>query len=163
MRRMADMLRRFITSPRLALALRLYLGGVFIYASLYKINYAGEFAETIASYQLVPYWGVNGLAVFMPWLEFIAGSLLVVGIRSKAAAGIIVGLLVVFTIAIGSALARDLPMGCGCFHSLEEPMDWTTLVRDIVWLAMSIQVYCCDSLLQLERHLVAGLRRRMPA
>ncbi len=163
MNALLSMLRKFLRSPRLALVLRLYLGGVFIYASLYKINYAGEFAETIASYQLVPYWGVNTLAVVMPWLEFIAGSLLVVGIRSKAAAGVIVALLVVFTLAIASALVRDLPMGCGCFHSLEEPMDWTTLVRDIVWLAMSIQVYRYDSMLQLERHLVAGLRRRLPA
>ena len=64
---------RVFTHPLVALAFRLYLGGLFVYASLYKINYTAEFAETIASYQLVPYWGVNLLAVILPWIELISG------------------------------------------------------------------------------------------
>jgi uncharacterized membrane protein YphA (DoxX/SURF4 family) len=142
---------RLLTHPYLALAFRLYLGGVFIYASMYKISYTGEFAENIASYQIVPYWAVNLLAIAMPWTELICGTLLVFGVRSKAAVIMIAGMLVVFIAAISLSLVRGIPIGCGCFHSLEEQMTWTTLVRDLVWLAMAVHVFLFDSTLQLER------------
>jgi hypothetical protein len=71
-------------NPWLALVFRLYLGGLFIYASIYKINYAAEFAETIASYQIVPYFLVNLTAVVLPWTELICGTLLLAGIRPRA-------------------------------------------------------------------------------
>jgi putative oxidoreductase len=148
---LSSTLKRFLLHPYLGLALRLYLGAIFIYASMYKINYAGEFAETIASYQLAPYWTVNLLALTMPWLELICGLLLVVGFRSKSAAAIIAALLVLFSAAIAISLIRDLPIGCGCFSALEEQLNWKTLVRDLVWLAMVIQVFFSDSALQLEK------------
>jgi putative oxidoreductase len=149
--KLSNQLKKYWLHPYLGLALRLYIGAIFIYASMYKINYAGEFAETIASYQLAPYWAVNLLALTMPWLELICGLLLVVGFRSKSAAVIIAALLVLFSGAIGISLIRDLPIGCGCFSALEEQLNWNTLVRDLVWLAMVVQVYFSDSALQLEK------------
>jgi uncharacterized membrane protein YphA (DoxX/SURF4 family) len=84
-------LKALITHPALGLLLRVYVGGVFIYASMYKINYPGEFAETIASYQLVPYWAVNFMALVMPWAELVSGILMVLGVRTKSAAAAIGG------------------------------------------------------------------------
>lgn len=150
------------TSKYAALALRLYIGSLFIYASMYKISYTGEFAETIASYQLVPYWAVNFLAVVMPWLELICGILLVSGIKSKSATAIIAGMLVLFSAVIFLSLVRDVPIGCGCFSSVEEPMSWTTLVRDLVWLAMSVHIYFFDSALQLERKFLMTIKDVQP-
>jgi uncharacterized membrane protein YphA (DoxX/SURF4 family) len=46
--------KTILTHPYLALALRLYIAGLFIYAGMVKINYAAEFAETVASYRMVP-------------------------------------------------------------------------------------------------------------
>lgn len=140
-----------LTSKYVALALRLYLGGVFIYASMYKIGYPIEFAENIASYQIVPFWAVNLVAIVMPWTELICGILLVVGLRSKSAASMIAGMLALFSIAIFLSLVRDIPIGCGCFQSVEEPMTWRTLGRDLIWLAMAAHVYRFDSAFQLER------------
>jgi putative oxidoreductase len=142
---------RLLTHPYLALAFRLYLGGVFIYASVYKIGYTGEFAENIASYQIVPFWAINLLAIVMPWAELICGTLVVFGVRSKAAVLMIAGMLALFITAIFLSLVRGIPIGCGCFHSLEEQMTWTTLARDLVWFAMAVHVYLFDSALQLER------------
>lgn len=153
-----SLLRRVITSPYLALALRIYLGAVFIYASMAKITYTGEFAENIASYQILPYWGVNLFAIILPWTELICGTLLVFGVRSKAAVLMIAVMLVMFTVAIFASLLRGIPIGCGCFHSLEEPMTWTTLLRDLVWLVMARQVYRFDSVLQLERYFQLNIR-----
>jgi uncharacterized membrane protein YphA (DoxX/SURF4 family) len=139
-----------ITHPVLGLLLRVYVGGVFIYASMYKINYPGEFAETIAGYQLVPFWAVNPMALVMPWTELVSGILMVLGIRTKSAAAVIGGLLAVFSAAILITLLRGIPIGCGCFTSVEDPLGWDTLFRDLLWLAMSLHVYFFPSALQLE-------------
>ncbi|MBN1930970.1 MAG: DoxX family membrane protein [Desulfobacterales bacterium] len=150
--------KKIPTSKYLALILRIYIGWIFIYASMYKINYAGEFAESIASYQLVPFWAVNIMAVFLPWTELICGLLLIAGIRSKAAALLIASMLVVFIIAIGINLIRGTPIGCGCFSSVEEPLNWVTLFRDIIWLAMTIHVYIYDTAFHLEKKFFMKIR-----
>ncbi|MFZ2448730.1 MAG: MauE/DoxX family redox-associated membrane protein [Syntrophobacteraceae bacterium] len=143
--------KKVVTNKYLALAFRFYIGGVFIYASIYKINYTAEFAESIAAYQIAPYWAVNILAVLMGWTELICGILLVAGIRSKSAACMIAGLLALFAAAISLALIRNIPIGCGCFSSTESPMNWTTVARDLAWMAMAVHIYYFDSALQLER------------
>jgi len=154
-------IRRGLTHPAVLLVMRVYIGGVFIYASMYKINYPAEFADTIASYQLAPAWSVNILAVLMPWTELVTGVLLVLGWRTKAAAAIIGALLVLFCAVILLTLLRDIPIGCGCFTSVEEPMGWHTLGRDLAWLAMTLLVFAKPSSWQLESRLTAALREML--
>jgi uncharacterized membrane protein YphA (DoxX/SURF4 family) len=156
--RWSGWLKALMTHPVLGLVLRVYVGGVFIYASMYKIIYPGEFAETIAGYQLVPFWAVNLMALVMPWAELVSGVLMVLGVRTRSAAAMIGGMLVVFSLAILVTLLRDLPIGCGCFTSVEEPLGWGTLMRDLIWLAMTLQVYFFPSALQLEGRLLKALR-----
>lgn len=146
---------RLATHEYLALVFRVYIGGLFIYASMYKISYTVEFAETIASYQLVPYWAVNFSAVFLPWLELVSGILLVVGFRAKTASAIIGGLLVLFTAAVLVNLLRDSPIPCGCFSSVEDPISWWTVLRDLIWLGMVAHVYFFDKVFHLENRLVS--------
>ena len=45
------------------LLLRLCLGGLFLYTSLYKILNTALFKEAVANYELLPYWIVNMTAV----------------------------------------------------------------------------------------------------
>ncbi len=137
----------------LALAFRVYIGALFIYASMYKINYTAEFAETIASYQLIPYWAVNSIAIVLPWVEMISGILLIAGIRIRSAALTIVFLLILFTGAIVLNLIRGADIGCGCFHSLEEKINWLTVIRDLIWLGMTIHVFFYDRAFQFERRI----------
>ncbi|MBU1002959.1 MAG: DoxX family membrane protein [Proteobacteria bacterium] len=143
-------LRRLLTHRYLALAFRLYLGGLFIYASVYKIQYPAEFAEVIAGYQMIPYWLVKTIAVLMPWVELVTGLLLVIGVRSKSAVLVIGGMLVMFTLALGYVLIADIPIGCGCFTSLEDEVSWKTVVRDLTWLSMAAHVFFFDSVFHLE-------------
>lgn len=147
-----------VTHPVSVLAMRVTVGGLFVAASLYKINYPGEFAESLAAYQLAPHGAVNGLAVAIPWTELVAGVLLVLGVRTKAAAAVIGALLVLFSLAIATALLRGIPIGCGCFTSVEDPVSWSLLGRDLLWLAMTIIVYRRPSALQLEERLFRALR-----
>lgn len=106
-----EWLKKGLTHPVLVLFIRVYVGGVFIYASMYKINYPAEFAETIAAYQLIPYWAVNLTALILPWMELVAGVLLVIGVRTKSAAGVIGFLLLVFSLAILVTIIRGIPIG----------------------------------------------------
>lgn len=143
-------LGRLMTHPWLAFAFRLYLGGLFIYASVYKINYPAEFAGSIASYELVPYWAVGVMAVVMPWLELLCGVMLMAGIRPRASVLVLGGLLGLFTMAILVTLLRGVPIGCGCFHTLEDQISWHTVLRDLVWLGMAAHVYFFDRAFHLE-------------
>lgn len=155
---MRPWLVKIISNRYLALAFRLYIGGIFFYASMYKINFPGEFAEMIANYQLVPFWAVNLLAVFLPWTELLCGFFLIIGVRTKSAAAVAAGLLLVFTVAAASALLRGIPMGCGCFSALEDPMTWGTVARDLAWLAMALHVYWVDSAWQVGKAFVPSYR-----
>ena len=142
----------------LALAFRFYLGGVFVYASVYKIGYAAEFAETIASYQMVPALAVNSFALVLPWLELICGAMLVAGVRVRTVSAMLGALLAVFSVAVVVNLLRETPIDCGCFSTLDERMTWLTLVRDLTWLAMTIHVFFFDSPLALERRYQSTLK-----
>ena len=155
-------LKTILTHPLLALALRLYMGGVFLYASMGKITYTGEFANTIASYSILPYWLVNFTAVVLPWIELICGILLLAGIRVKTAALSIIAMLAVFASAIGVNLLRGTPIGCGCFSSLEDAMSLMTLLRDLIWLGMTLHVFYYDRWFQLERKLLLSIKEVEP-
>ncbi len=148
---MIGRVRHVLTHPVLSLVLRLYLSGIFIYASLHKINFPAEFADNIAGYLIVPHWLVNPLAVFMPWLELVCGLFLLAGVRVRAACLLICGMLIMFTLAVVVALIKDTPIGCGCFQSVGEAISWWTVLRDLGWLAMGAHVYRYDSLVHLDR------------
>ena len=153
-------LKRIVTHPFLALALRLYIAGLFVYAGMVKINYTAEFAETIASYRMVPYWGVNAMAVAMPWIELVSGILLVCGIRVRSAIVVIGSLLVMFALGIAVNLIWKAPIDCGCFHTLGDTINWKTLVRDLIWIAMAVHVFFYDRYFRLERKL-DGIAKEM--
>jgi len=153
-----NLIKKIATHKYIALVLRLYIGGLFVYASMYKINYAGEFAASIANYQIVPFWAVNIMALLMPWMELICGLLLVAGIRTHAATIIIMGFLIMFTMAIFINLIRGVQIGCGCFNSLETPMSWLTFLRDLTWVAMTVHIYFFDKAFQLGKLFTVRLK-----
>lgn len=131
----------------LAVPFRWYLGWLFVGASLHKIAVPGDFALDIATYDILPLSLVNPTAVVLPWVELVAGLMLLLGFRVKAGALLIAAMMVVFIAALGIALARGLDMSCGCFASQgaeSDPISRLTMLRDLVWLGMSLVVLCCD-------------------
>lgn len=152
--------KRIVTHPYAALMLRLYIAGLFIYAGMVKINYTAEFAETIASYRMVPHWGVNAMAIIMPWIELISGILLLCGIRVRSAIVVLGSLLVMFTAGIAINLIWKAPIDCGCFHTLGDTISWKTLVRDLIWIVMAAHVFFYDRYFRLE-HKLDGIAREM--
>jgi putative oxidoreductase len=77
MKRLWPFIKRIVTSKYLSLVIRTYIGIIFIYASMSKIPFPVEFAGALASYNIVPYWSINFLAIALPWTEVICGLFLV--------------------------------------------------------------------------------------
>jgi uncharacterized membrane protein YphA (DoxX/SURF4 family) len=133
--------------PWLALPARLYLAAVFLLACWHKLWNPESFALDIATYQFLPLALVNPMAIALPWVELVAGVLLVIGWRTRAAALLVAGMMVMFTAAIVIALGKGLDMSCGCFASqgaVEDPISWLTVLRDLGWLALAAYVFVFD-------------------
>ena len=116
--------------------IRLVVGGFFIYASIDKIINPDAFAKSIHNYRMLQPVFINIMAIFMPWLEFIAGVCLITGIRYRGANILIMGMLVVFIIALGSAYNRGLNINCGCFSTSDTAKSNLVmrLVEDVLML-----------------------------
>lgn len=129
-----------------ALPARLYLGFVFIYACLHKIADPGAFALDVATYQFLPLSLINITALVMPWVELLAGVMLIVGFRIRAAALLVAGMMVMFMVALVWALHQGLDLSCGCFASSsdDDPISSLTLLRDAGWLALALYVMVLD-------------------
>lgn len=123
-------------------AVRLALAFIFIYASLDKILNPGEFAKTIFNYQVLPGVLINLAALILPWLELILGACLLLNRFMTGASSLAAVLLIVFIGLILFNLARGLDISCGCFSTnpAEGPMDKLTLLRDILFLILSISL-----------------------
>ena len=108
---LGDVLR----SPRLHLGLRLLLGLIFVWASLPKIADPPAFARIVYQWQVLPPVPANVLAVMLPWVELLAGLLLIAGVWKKDAALLVAVLLLVFLGAATYILAHDIDVeNCGC-------------------------------------------------
>lgn len=122
----------------IARLLAIVLGLVFVYASHDKIwkrtkpaegqaaaaaiSGPSEFARVIYRYQVIgpnatlPPQVPNLFAVTLPWIELLAGLLLILGVWRREAALLCGLLLLSFVLAVGSTLWRGIDIqNCGCF------------------------------------------------
>ena len=113
------MINKILNNNILLLSIRLFLGVIFIFAAVSKVADPEGFSQSIYNYKLMPNFLINVLAIVFPWIELVAGLLLVFGISVKENSAILTGLLVVFIIAIVISLARGLDINCGCFGTVE--------------------------------------------
>lgn len=129
---------RWLLEKPLTLWVRLVLGGVFVLASVDKILHPFAFAKSIGNYQILPDGLVNLMAIILPWIELILGSLLIFGIWLPGATVLVNLLLSVFFTALVFNMARGLNVDCGCFtHSGTESASTSWyLVRDTFFLLL---------------------------
>ncbi len=144
-------LREVVKSRYLAFALRLCVGGFFLYASMSKIPYPAQFAEATANYRLVPYWLLNPVAVFLPWVEFVCGLFLVIGFTSRAAVVLMGLLLTMFNIMVLINMYWGAPISCGCYDTVGEPIGWKKIIENVILLIFAIHIFYFDRLFLFRR------------
>jgi hypothetical protein len=153
----------WLTHPRTALAARMILGSIFVYASLDKIGHPDRFALSVYNYQVLPEAAVNIVAVWLPWLELLSGGLLLLGLWVRGSILVLTGLLLVFLGALGFDLARGLDIHCGCFSTQSgHPLTVFTLVRDSLFLVLALYLFWLDQFHGVEQgfSLARVFRRR---
>jgi uncharacterized membrane protein YphA (DoxX/SURF4 family) len=140
-----------LRSPRLHLALRLVLGAFFVYASLDKIWDPAAFAKIVYQWQVVGPVPSNLVAVTLPWVELVAGLLLIAGAWRREAALVVALMLVVFIVSAGSVMARGIDVeNCGCVSVAKaeassswlpawtKGVGWFLVTRNLVLLGASL-------------------------
>jgi uncharacterized membrane protein YphA (DoxX/SURF4 family) len=118
-------------------------GGVFLYAGAVKAGDVAAFAGEIAHYQLLPNVFNVLLAATLPYIEMLAGTLLVFNRRVRAAALVVGGLNLVFIIALVSALVRGLDIDCGCFGVVAQGASTVVpaLLRDVLLMVPVVFIF----------------------
>lgn len=118
---------RLRTAPGLALtalAARVVLAGVFVYAGVLKAVDPQEFLLDVRSFQMLRDPWAAVLALGLPWLEIFCGLALLLGGWTRGACLILGGLLLVFAAAFIQAWARGIDVTCGCFGKTENKTDF---------------------------------------
>lgn len=129
---------------RLDLLFRFILGAVFVWAGGTKIADPHNFATVISNYQLLPEPFVNTVAVWLPWIEVVCGTLLICGFWIDGSLVVINTLLVVFMASLISNWIRGIDVDCGCFSTVTEEgeSNYTLdIIRDAVLLIIGIKIF----------------------
>lgn len=135
---------------------RLTLALVFVYAGAVKIQDIVAFAGHVAAYQILPYAMNYLVAATLPYVEFLAGVLLLLNVRVRPALVAIAGMTSVFMVALVSVLWRGLDIDCGCFDPAggQDVSAGMALLRDVGLMALVALTWL------LRSRLTAGNVRR---
>jgi putative oxidoreductase len=121
---------------------RLLLGGLFLYAGLVKAANVAAFAGEVSSYKILPYAWNFLVAAVLPYVEVLAGFLLLLNRKVRPAALVLGLLTAIFIAALASVLARGMNIDCGCFRpggSHTSPL--AALLRDVGLLLLAAICY----------------------
>ncbi len=138
---------KFLENKFVIIALRLVIGGIFIYASIGKLLNPEDFGRAIRGYDLLPLGSISFLSVILPFVEFLSGLFLILGIFKRGSTFIIIAMLLAFLIGLTQAYARGLSIDCGCFSlSSSENLQggyylFIRIVQDILMLIAAFVIY----------------------
>lgn len=127
-------MNRFLKSKLFLLLLRVVIGGVFLYAGGLKILNPLQFADSIATFQVLPSELINLVALALPPFEILLGVCLISGLYLRQAAFSLLVLSLLFALFLVQAIGRGLEVDCGCF-GVSEPSAWSAWVslgRDLL-------------------------------
>ena len=123
--------------PMLRTVIRLGLGAMFLVAAYPKFADPKGFANLVAQYQFLPAFSVNAFSLWLPAFEIIVGLGIIFTLWEREFGALVGLLLVMFIVALGQALLRNLGIACGCFDiegATDAGESWFSLVRDLVLL-----------------------------
>ena len=137
-------------------ALRLGLGGMFLYSAWSKVQDPGMFQTMVDNYRMLPA-GVTALfAVTMSTAELLVGAMFIFSKWTREAAFATAVMLAMFIVALTQAQIRGLDISCGCFSESEKnPHEVLhALVRDVLLIVPTAWL-----LIKGQRRWIADFRR----
>ena len=136
-------MKKLLSNPHLVLLARVFIGLLFVVSSLDKLVDPSAFARSIGNYQLLPSWVALGIATLVPWLELLCGFAVLFGVFNRGGSFLLASMLVVFTLAVLTALLRGLDISCGCFT--QDPtvgkIGWMKILENVVLIVLALFLY----------------------
>jgi uncharacterized membrane protein YphA (DoxX/SURF4 family) len=131
---------------------RIFVGGLFIFSGLIKLNdpigtqikmeeYFEVFAEDIGSFfhAFVP-WALE-IGMIMIVLEVVLGIAILVNYRMKITTWVLLGLMVFFTILTFYSAYFNKVTDCGCFGDAIKLTPWESFTKDIVLMVFVMHLF----------------------
>ncbi|GHB34055.1 BT_3928 family protein [Mongoliitalea lutea] len=129
------------------LLVRLFVGGVFIFSGMIKVNdpvgtaikleeYFDVFSNDIASFFHIFKDIALPLAVFLVVLEVVLGVMIIVGSRLKWTLYTLLALTVFFTFLTFYSAYFNKVTDCGCFGDAIKLTPWESFTKDIILLVL---------------------------
>lgn len=134
------MIKKILGHPLLILAARLFVGIVFVFFAIGKIEDPAGFARSIANYNIMPDFSINIMALILPWIELLCGLCFIAGIWLRASGILTATMLIVFITAILIAMSNGLSIDCGCSTSNAQAVGWKKVFEDTLWLAATVLI-----------------------
>lgn len=145
---------RWAESILLQAPARLVLGGVFLLASYMKLFdrvWAGNdptltFAEAIKGYHILNvethHHAIVTAAYVIPWVELIAGLLLIVGLWARPSALVLLLMLAGFSVANAMVVIEGTNTSCACFGDrlnwpCGDTITWCQVWRNVVLMVLA--------------------------
>lgn len=113
------------------------VGAQFLIAAWSKLSEPEIFRDAVENYRILPLAAAGPFAVALPWLEALAGALLLWQPARPLAALLALALLATVTAAIVINLARGRDrIDCGCGGDLHTPLSRALVVRNAVLMLL---------------------------
>ncbi len=116
---------------------RVVLGFIFLLAGSGKLLSSNTLEDAIHQYQILPKYVVRAAARFLPFIECISGTFILLGVILPLVSGVLMLMLVIFTIAIGINLRRGRIFSCHCFGNSASTIGPAMVVRNILLIGIA--------------------------
>ncbi len=140
------------------LLLRILVSGIFLIAGVLKLRDADATLVAVFQYKLLS-WEASGLvATLLPFVEITAALGLWIPRLRLGATALCIALNCLFLLALGSAIARNLDVTCGCFGTADLHTNaLPRFVEDIVLLLFCVPLWS-DTVRKSRAQLQSGAR-----
>jgi uncharacterized membrane protein YphA (DoxX/SURF4 family) len=152
--------------PVVSFIFRIISGVIFLSAGLAKISDPVRFLLTLREFRLFPEMLVPFLILYLPWLEFVLGLFVLLGLLYRTGSLLLALLNLVFTGAILSVILRGMEVDCGCFGMLADVLnipdlaDMRAVLRNAIFIGMCLYIFFVKkTVISLEGYLNKKIKR----
>jgi uncharacterized membrane protein YphA (DoxX/SURF4 family) len=112
--------------PWLSLVVRLAMAAILVFAAIPKLQDIDQSVRAVRAYRLLPEAVVPFVGTALPFLELVLAALLLVGVFTRLAAFIWLGMMAAFLVGVIWVWAKGYSIDCGCFGGGGDVEEGTT-------------------------------------